>query len=213
LGAASHEIIHVLKSPLTARSSGIDGPDLAELEAHLASGHGPPGIFGLSARDGFLAAIAAGPERVPPEEGLSMIWGGGGSPFTDEAEALRVVDAIHARLDQIVRQLEEDPNAYTPILCTTDDGAVVASEWARGFLAGVDLRLASWALLTPWAEGSRLLSLITSPLLPGWDELVGAAADGADLAVFRREEQEFIAYCVVEIERFWKRRRPSRRAF
>jgi yecA family protein len=212
LGAASHEIIHVLKSPLTARSSGIDGPDLAELEAHLASGHGPPGIFGLSARDGFLAAIAAGPERVPPEEGLPMIWGAGGPPFTDEAEALRLVDAIHARLDRIVRQLAEDPNAYTPILCTTDDGAVVASEWARGFLTGVDLRLAAWAPLTRSAEDSRFLVLIALRLLPGWDELV-AAADGADLAVFRREEQEFIAYCVVEIRRLWKRRRSSRQAF
>jgi uncharacterized protein len=198
---------------LDTRARFLDGPDLAELGAHLASGRVPPGTFDLSGLDGFLAAVAVGPEWVPPDEWLPTIWGAGGSPFTDEAQAFRLFDAIYARLDQIVRQLEEDPDAYTPIFRTTDDGVAVATEWARGFLDGVQLRPAAWAPLTATQEGMRFFVIITSQL-PDWDEQVRAASGSADadIAAFRREGQKLIPDSVVAIGRFWKRQHGGRRA-
>lgn len=189
-----------------AGTCSIDQSDLAELEAHLASDRVPPGTFDLSALDGFLAAIAAGPEPISPEEWLPMIWGEGPSPFTDQAEAFRIVDVIDARLRQIVQQLEEDPAAYTPIFRTTDDGAVTATAWARGFLAGVDLRPAAWAPLTRSARDIRFLAHIVAQL-PDWDEKIKATSGDRDLATFRREGQRFIPLCVTEISRCWQDQR------
>jgi yecA family protein len=190
----------------------IDEPDLAELEALFPPDRGLSDGVSLSTLDGLLAAIAAGPVPVPPREWLSVLWRGSApNPANEDRQLFR---PIRARLDQIVRQLAEDPNAYTPIFRTTDDGAVVTTEWARGFLTGVHLRPAAWAPLTEARESMRFFVTIVAQL-PDWDEQVRATLGSADadIAAFRRERQKFIPYCVVEIGGFWKRQRPSRRAF
>jgi uncharacterized protein len=154
--------------------------------------------------DGLLAALAAGPGPGSPRERLATLWRGSAPDRADEDREL--FEAIRARLDRIVRQLEEDPDAYAPIFLTTDDGAVVAADWARGFLAGVDLCPAAWAPLMETREGMRLLATIVSQL-PDRDDQIRADTGGADIAAFRREAREFIPCCVVQIGRFWRRRR------
>jgi uncharacterized protein len=190
---------------LISRPQDDEDPDLAELCALLASDRARPGCLNLSALDGFLAAILAGPERVSPEEWLPMVWGEGEPAWADRAEAWRVFDAVRARHDQVARQLEEDPDAYAPIFRTLHDGTVTAADWARGFLVGVGLRSPRWDALTASAEGMRFLVTIVSQL-PDWDERIVAQVGGAKVREFRREGRRFIPLCVVEIRRFWSRR-------
>lgn len=192
---------------LDSKAYCLDRSGLAELGAFFPPGRDPSDEARLSALDGLLAAIAAGPGPVPPREWLSILWRRNAPDPANEDREL--FEPIRARLDQIVRQLEEDPDAYTPIFRTTDDGATVAADWARGFLAGVDLRPAAWAPLTKTREDKRFLVVIVSQL-PDWDEQIRADAGGADIAAFRREGQKLIPWCVVEIGRFWKRRRGGR---
>jgi yecA family protein len=191
---------------LKTEAHDIDGPDLAELEALFPPDRDLSDGVSLSTLDGLLAAIAAGPAPLPPGEWLSILWHGSApNPANEDRQLFR---PIRARLDQIVRQLAEDPNAYTPIFRTADDGAIVTTEWARGFLTGVQLRPAAWAPLTETQEGMRFLVTILSQL-PDWDGQVRAASGraDADIAAFRRKGQKLIPASVVEIGRFWKRRR------
>jgi uncharacterized protein len=196
---------------LISRLQDDGDPDLAELGALLASDRARPGCLGLSALDGFLAAVLAGPERVSPEEWLPMVWGEGEPAWADRDEAWRAFEAIRARHDQVARQLEEDPDAYAPIFRTLHDGTVTAADWARGFLVGVGLRPSLWDALTASAEGMRFLVTIVSQL-PDWDERIVAKVGSAEVRKFRREGRRFIPLCVVEIRRFWSRRRGSSQA-
>jgi uncharacterized protein len=198
---------------LISRSQDDEDPDLAELGALLTSDRARPGCLSLSALDGFLAAVLAGPERVSPEEWLPMVWGEGEPAWADRDEAWRVFDAIRARHDQVDRQLEEDPDAYAPIFRTLHDGTVTAADWARGFLMGVDLRPSRWDALTASAEGMRYFVTIVSQL-PDWDKRIKVVAKvgSAKIRGFRREGRRFIPLCVVEIRRFWSRRCGGGRA-
>ena len=95
-------------------------PDLAELGALLTSDRARPGCLNLSALDGFLAAVLAGPERVSREEWLPVVWARA-SPRGRTDEAWRVFDAIRARHDQVDRQPERTPTLTrrSSARCTT----------------------------------------------------------------------------------------------
>ena len=54
----------------------VEGVALNTLDAFLSSDESPPDSMMLSDVDGFLTAIAVGPELVMPSEWLPVIWGG-----------------------------------------------------------------------------------------------------------------------------------------
>src|SRR5215471_1493164 len=62
-----------------------EGVALDALDAFLSSDQSPPDSMMLSDLDGFLTAIAIGPELVMPSEWLPVIWGDDEPVFTDEA--------------------------------------------------------------------------------------------------------------------------------
>lgn len=93
--------------------------DLDRLETFLDSERVPEGTMNLSMLDGFLTAIAAGPEIIPPAEWLAMVWGEGGPRFADAAEREEVERLILDRQDQIWRDLAGDPPQCTPIYWLT----------------------------------------------------------------------------------------------
>ncbi len=61
--------------------------DLKKLDDFLMSERAPDDCMQLSDLDGFLTAIAIGPELIMPSEWLPMIWGEGEPVFenTDDA--------------------------------------------------------------------------------------------------------------------------------
>jgi uncharacterized protein len=196
--------------PGTARVDSVD-PGLEALGAFLASDRAPPGRMTLPELDGLLASLAAGPGRVPDPGGwMPLVWGGGEPAFADPGEARRAVSAVADRLAEVSRQLREEPDAYRPVFRSTDDGVVIAADWARGFWAGVTLRAAAWEPLESTSDLWRAVVFILMHMpdhdgrvLAGREDAGGAASV---LAEARREARTTIPGAVADLCRFWRER-------
>jgi uncharacterized protein len=189
----------------------LAGPvDLDALDAFLLSGRAPEESMGLSGLDGFLAGIAAGPELIPPSEWLPVVWGGGEPAFASTEEARDILGTVMGRYNEIVRALGAAPDEFDPAFWEgPDDGGVVVTDWAAGFLDAVLLRPKAWEPLVRHAEASALIL----PLLvlgaedpaclpfgvrpPPKEQVEALHAIGADL----------VPDCVVGIHGFWRERR------
>ena len=189
----------------------LAGPiDLDALDAFLLSDRAPEESMGLSDLDGFLAGIAVGPELVLPSEWLPVVWGGGEPAFRSTEEARDIIGTIMGRYNEIVRALGAAPDEFDPLFWEgPDDGRVVVTDWAAGFLDAVMLRPKAWEPLVRHSEAGALLV----PLL------VLGADDPERLPFGVRplpKEQvealhaigaEIIPDCVVGIHGFWRERR------
>ena len=118
--------------------------DLDALETFLMSDRVPESCMRLSELDGFLTAIAIGPELIMPSEWLPVIWGEGEPVFESDEELQSVVGAIFMRHEEILRSIEQEPDAYEPLLEETLDGQMLATNWAAGFMDGAALRKDAW---------------------------------------------------------------------
>jgi len=133
----------------------VEGVTLDALDASLSSGQSPPDSMMLSDLDGFLTAIAIGPELVMPSEWLPVIWGDDEPVFTDEAQMPAVLGGILCRYNQIQREIMD--GSFAPILWSDADGTVGGTDWAEGFMQGVELRATKWERLFRSDEGAGLI--------------------------------------------------------
>jgi uncharacterized protein YecA (UPF0149 family) len=62
----------------------VSESDLDYLDKWLSSDGSPPNSMMLSDLDGFLTAVAIGPDLIMPSEWLPLVWGGG-APEKSEA--------------------------------------------------------------------------------------------------------------------------------
>ncbi len=154
--------------------------DLEALDAFLMSDRAPEDCMQLSDLDGFLTAIATGPELIKPSEWLPVIWGDGEPEFESLDEARRILGTIMLRYNEILRLLRADPGSYEPIFWQTEDGAAVASDWAEGFMDGVRLRPAAWEPLLASEETTSLIAPIVVHLSTAEGEAL-VEAEGSDL--------------------------------
>jgi uncharacterized protein len=133
-------------------ASGLATPEQLELlSKYLCSERAPPTCMLISQLDGFLTAIAAGPQRVPANEWLPIIWGGAEPTFSDADQETAVIEAIMQRYKEIARSLEH--GFVDPIYLTAADDTPIISHWAAGFLDAVRLRQDAWKplLMSEWA--------------------------------------------------------------
>ena len=125
-----------------------------ELELWLASDRAPAkGGWNVSAVDGLIAGIIIGPEPIEPKEWTRLIFGA--RPPGPDGEA--ALQAVLDRHDAVAKILAKAPASYAPLFMRTDEGVVLAQDWAAGFLAAVRLRLEAWRPLLEAAETGRLL--------------------------------------------------------
>ena len=178
---------------------------LEALDAFLSSERSPPDSMMLSDLDGFLTAIAIGPEPVMPSEWLPVIWGGEEPVFADEAEMQSVLGGIMSRYHQILHDVAD--GSFEPVLWTTSDGTLIASDWAEGFATGAAMRPRAWERLFRARRGADLILPIVAlcgdengdPLLeiePGDEDRLMA------------EAAEMLPGCVIAIADYWHRARP-----
>ena len=183
--------------------------DLAFLESFLMSDRAPEDSMLLSDLDGFLTAIAIGPDFVKPEEWLPLVWNGKPN-FATPMEAKRVLAIISARYAEILRILTQSPESFAPIFWQDEDGEPIALDWAEGFLDGIRLRAEAW---TPLFE-SKEDSVVITPIAAFWqddDDEAPAELDPAEEAKMLLEAAQLIPTSIVAIFRFWRRRRPVKR--
>ena len=135
------------------QTSFTEAMSLDDLEAYLMSDSSPAESMLLSDLDGFLTGIAVGPEAIPPDEWLPVIWGGSAPRFDDESQAQAVLGAILGRYDEIVRQIDNE--TVEPIFWQSGD-AVIAWDWADGFVESFALRQRHWTKMLK-SEAAMLL--------------------------------------------------------
>jgi yecA family protein len=171
-------------------------------------GDGHNDVIGLSAIDGLIAALVAGPAAVPPDEWLPLIFADHmpstveGSP---ESRATATILARYAEVDQI---LALHPLAYQPILMH-HLGQFIVRPWALGFMMGLAKRRDDWLpiLLGPKRQDMRSIlacSELGRPMLP----------DLADQEVERIAaitEAPQIAAAVLAVNSFHAARRKPRK--
>ena len=187
----------------------VEGVALDALDAFLSSDQSPPDSMMLSDVDGFLTAIAIGPELIMPTEWLPVIWGDDEPVFTDEAQMQAVLGGILSRYNQIRREIAN--GTFEPILWSDADGTVIGTDWAEGFMQGVSLRATKWERLFRSEDGAGLIFPILA--LCG-DE------NGESLLCLEPEDEDRIAAeaatlllgCGMAIDDYWRQPKLTRGA-
>jgi len=137
-----------LDEPLT------DG-ELDELEVFLASDAVPQDCMDLEMLDGFLTAVASGPDQVQPSEWLPLVWseGGRGSApaYSGSDQAKRIMALMLRHMAGIERTLAESPTRFKPLLYVAETAAQPNEQtppegtaWCEGYMSGVKLRDEDW---------------------------------------------------------------------
>jgi uncharacterized protein len=136
----------------------------AELDASLR-GPDREDSIGISAIDGLVAALVAGPSFVHPDDWVPLIFAGRRPALDAGSLEYRVVKTVFHRYNEVSEILAERPDAYRPIFTTDDKDRVVAFDWAVGFLLGLGLRAAEWGKLILLTRHRALLIpiLVYSP--------------------------------------------------
>jgi uncharacterized protein len=122
--------------------------ELDRLAEFLRKSKGGPAM-NIEEVDGLFAALIAGPEVVPPSEYLPEVFGGEMSDtceFTGLDEANDILGLIMRHWNVIAATLHRG-DVHLPLLLEDDKGVCQGSDWARGFMRGVDMRRAAWAEL------------------------------------------------------------------
>ena len=114
----------------------------------------PFGGFNLEALDGFLSALAAGPEPVAPEEWQPQVWGGIAPRWENLEESAEVQGLLLAHWQTCLQraQLGDDlADDYSPLLWLPEDPLAeqpdaldIGHDWAHGFFRAVEMRDAAW---------------------------------------------------------------------
>jgi uncharacterized protein len=136
----------------------------AELDP-LLRGPGREDGIGISAIDGLVAALVAGPSFVHPDDWVPLIFAGRCPALDAGSLAYRVVKTVFHRYNEVSEILADRPDAYRPIFRTDDKDRVVAFDWAVGFILGLGLRSAEWGKHILLTEHRALLApiLVYSP--------------------------------------------------
>jgi uncharacterized protein len=116
----------------------------------------------LDMLDGFLHALAIGPETVMPSRWLPRVWGleDGGllPPVADMEVANHLLGLVMRHFNSIVLGFEQHPPEVSPMWTTTryDTGEFEDAEmWAYGFTEAVQLSPAAWQALFKHPDGQR----------------------------------------------------------
>jgi uncharacterized protein len=115
----------------------------------------PFGGLGLEALDGFLSALAVGPEIIPDAEWQAALWGGATPRWNDDDEAREVAALLDEARELALRRACHDgdvlPERLAPLLWLPEDPDAphpdeldAGADWADGFLRAVALREAAW---------------------------------------------------------------------
>lgn len=131
----------------------LSDEELDRLDAYLMSDATPEETMDLEMLDGFLVALAIGPDGVPEDEWLAEVFGGAIPDNLDPAIRdliLRYAGHVASAFAPAAREKQpEDEPLYLPLILQeeTEDESWMDSlgqYWASGFRAGFLLREEDW---------------------------------------------------------------------
>lgn len=168
----------------------------------------------LDMLDGYLHALAVGPERIPQRRWMPRIWGEDHTeplpPTRDAGEARRMVALITRLYDSIAARLEDPRGAVIePLWSSFEDAGVERDDariWACGFLEGLELCGPAWQPLLDTAEGQEWLR----PLRLLGDENPGPGERGLSATPAAREKLSHeLAQAVLSMHAYWAASRQA----
>jgi yecA family protein len=107
-------------------------------------GDGRGGYVGLSAIDGLIAAVVAGPVVIPQTVWLAEVFGGKVPQTKPGSLDERLVNTVLNHHDAVDTFLRNAPGNYGPIFMN-DKGRVHVEDWVIGFALGLGLGGEAWA--------------------------------------------------------------------
>ncbi len=116
---------------------------LEQLETWFEKARPAPPCEGVSMLNGLLTGLVAGPIVISPNDWMGEVIGVHEERAVMGTKAQAVIDTIVDHYNLIAWQLET-PGRYQPVLMRTDDGEVMADQWADGFFGAVMLALPDW---------------------------------------------------------------------
>ena len=179
---------------------------LDDLEAWLAA---QPGIasrnWTVSSIDGFATALAVGPERVPTDGWLRVIFG------TSLPTTPMGLGAVSAALDHAnaVRQgLRLDGGRHwRPLLLRQEDGTVIAQPWAAGFMFAVKRWPAPWRPL--FETGHHVSLMLPIIALEAEEEVERLTAEQPGARAHMARAYHHLPEAVCAIRDYWKARHAN----
>ena len=168
-------------------------------------GVGDNDAVGMSAIDGLIAALVAGPVLVEAPDWLPLIFAGR-MPASDAGSPEQLaVNTILNRYDEVSRTLASRPKAYRPIFMH-DAGRTIVDQWVVGFMHGISLRVQEWSdfLLTD-------LRLTLAPIFVSHDMGAGFLPDMPRAEQLRRRStaHQHIAEAVVALRQACSKNNPG----
>ncbi len=109
----------------------------------ILRGEGDNDFVGMSAIDGLIAAVVAGPAFIERDDWLRQIIGDRAIAAAPGSQTHLLAQSIMRRHDEVAEILAHRPEAYLPMFMQ-DEGAIIAEQWTIGFMLGVGLRAKAW---------------------------------------------------------------------
>ena len=152
----------------------------------ILRGEGDNDVVGMSAIDGLIAAVVAGPAFIERDEWLRQIVGDRAIAAAPGSQTQLLTQSIMRRHDEVAEILAHRPEAYLPMFM--HDEAIIAEQWTIGFMLGVGLRSKAWEkimlssfrqtlapILSVHLVGRRMMPDVPEPEL----DQIAATAPGA----------------------------------
>lgn len=183
------------------RSARVSEAELDWLAAWLASEEVPEQAMDISELDGFLTGVAVAPRGSVPEDWLAFAFGLGEGEEVEDPRLARALDIAARRLEDIRREIREEPEGLAPVLWSDEDGDVDASSWAAGFVEAMQFRPEAWEPAFLDEDGfvalTTILAVATGGELPEGIEV----EDEEVLADLLAQGPEVVGTCAVVVDR------------
>lgn len=183
--------------------------EIEQLNDFLSSDSVPEEAMDVSMADGFITALASGPNLMMPSTMLRWIWDaehGERSPMFENAEESKhIVSLIIRHWNDVNDTLNHAPNEYEPLIFERESNGrniSIIDEWCSGYSKGIAIDRAAWApLISQHAEWFTVITLYGTE--SGWDELK-RRQDSLDR---HQAFADSLASSVSNIHRYWLEQR------
>jgi uncharacterized protein len=151
--------------------------EIRQLDEFLSSDPAPEEAMDISMMDGFIAALASGPNLMMPSSMLRWIWdaehGEDFPAFANAAEAESIISLIMRHWNDINNMLNSAPDDYEPLILERKADArtlLIIDSWCIGYYKGITVDRAMWnPLLAQHPEWFTAIMLYGTE--DSWDEL------------------------------------------
>lgn len=176
--------------------------ELEELDQFLLSDAMDEEAMDISMLDGFLTALAIGPNMLPPSRWMPVIWGET-MTWGSQEQAQRITALIFRHANALLFYWRDEPETFEPLLYEREHEGKkipIIDEWCTGFVKGMALDEPGWRPLMETEEGDDMLfPIVLYGTEAGWDQL----RDNPTLEDRHEEFAASLGECVMAIQQWW----------